>query len=34
MGEKMATLNINVTPELVSLRRQSGVSECTGLNTI
>jgi hypothetical protein len=34
MDEKMATLNANVTSELVSLCRQSGVSECTRLNTI
>jgi len=34
MDEEMTTLNTNVTLELMSLRRPSGVSECTILNTI
>jgi len=34
MDEEMATLNINVTLELVFLHRQSSVSECTRLNII
>jgi hypothetical protein len=34
MDEEMATLNTNVTSELMSWHRQLGVSECTRLNTI